>query len=149
MQLSVSTHINSSPDKVWQAITDFEDCANWINGIIDLEILDEPEEGLVGFTWLETRKMFGKIAVETMWITDCVDGESYTTRAESGGAIYVSKLTVTPQGESSLLTMEFADLSDSLFVNLKSSIMGLFMKKMMIKMLEDDLVDIKKYVELH
>jgi len=148
MKLSVSTNINSSTDDVWKAITDFENCANWMNGIIDLEILDEPEQGLVGFMWLETREFFGKTAVETMWITDYVDGESYTTRAENHGAVYISKLTVIPHGENTLLTMEFSGSSDSLFVRLLSSLMAVFVKKSMVKMLEDDLADIKKHVEL-
>jgi len=147
MKLSVSININSSTDKVWLAITDFENCANWIDGIIDLEVLEKPEQGLIGLMWLETREFFGKAAVETMWITDCIDGESYSARAENHGTIYISKLMVTPQGDSTLLTMDFAGTSNSFFVRLLSAMMSIFVKKSMIKMLEDDLADIKKHVE--
>lgn len=147
MQLCVSTNINSSPDNVWQAITDFEHCENWIDGILNLTILEQPENGLVGFKWQETRKMFGKEATEIMWITGCVHGESYTTRAENCGAIYVSKLTVIPEGKTTKLTMEFSGTSESWLVNLMSKLMGFFMTKSMIKMLEDDLADIKAHVE--
>ena len=147
MNISVSTHIDNSADKVWQAITDFEHCADWIDGIIQAEVIERPDSGWIGFKWQETRKMFGKEATETMWITDYVDGEFYITRAENCGAIYVSKLTVIPQGNGAQLTMEFSGSSDSFFVNLMSSIMSFFIKKSMIKMLEDDLLDIKKHVE--
>lgn len=41
-----------------------------VSGIISLNILHQPEDGLVGLKWEETRKMFGKEASETMWITD-------------------------------------------------------------------------------
>lgn len=82
-----------------------------------------------------------------MWITDCVDGEYYQTRAENHGAVYVSKLMVQQQDEQTLLTMEFSGMSDSWFVNLMSKLMGFFMAKSMIKMLEADLADIKAHVE--
>lgn len=147
MKISVNTIIESSSEKVWRAITDFEHCESWINGILNVTILEQPENGLVGFKWQETRKMFGKEATETMWITDCVDGEYYQTRAENHGAVYVSKLMVQQQDEQTLLTMEFSGMSDSLFVNLMSKLMGFFMAKSMIKMLEADLADIKAHVE--
>ena len=147
MKISVNIIIESSSEKVWQAITDFEHCENWIGGILNVTILEQPEDGLVGFKWQETRKMFGKEATETMWITDCVDGKSYTTRAENCGAIYVSKLTVIPEGDITKLTMEFSGTSESWFVNLMSKVMGFFMTKSMIKMLEADLADIKGHVE--
>ena len=147
MQLCVSTNINSSPDNVWQAITDFEHCESWIAGILNVTILEQPESGLVGFKWRETRKMFGKEATETMWITDCIDGEYYQTRAENHGAIYVSKLSISSMGDATKLTMEFSGKSESWFVNLMSKLMGFFMTKSMIKMLEADLADIKAHVE--
>ena len=148
MKLSVSTKIHSSPDKVWQAISDVESCSKWIKGIINITITNKPETGLVGLKWTETRKMFGNEATENIWVIDSIDGESYTTQAQDCGVNYISKLTITSQGDDCLLTIEFSGSSDSFLVNLMSSIMGFFMKKTMIKMLEDDLSDIKKYVEL-
>ena len=147
MKISVNTIIESSSEKVWRAITDFEHCESWINGILNVTILEQPENGLVGFKWRETRKMFGKEATETMWITNCVDGEYYQTRAENHGAVYVSKLMVQQQDEQTLLTMEFSGMSESWYVNLMSKLMGFFMTKSMIKMLEADLADIKAHVE--
>lgn len=147
MKISVNTTIDSSAERVWQAITDFENCPSWIAGILSLEVLEQPESGLIGFKWRETREMFGKEATETMWITDCVDGEYYQTRAENHGAVYVSKLMVQQQGEQTLLTMEFSGTSESFWVNLLSSVMSVFMKKSMFKMIAQDLADIKAYVE--
>lgn len=147
MKISVNTTINAESALVWQTITDFEHCPQWMNGILDLQVLERPEGSLVGFKWQETRELFGKQATETMWITDCVDGEFYRTRAENHGAIYVSELTVTPQGDKTLLTMDFSGHADSFWVNLLSSVMGIFMKKSMINMIEKDLADIKAHVE--
>tara|TARA_B110001452_G_scaffold238960_1_gene219731 strand:- start:252 stop:443 length:192 start_codon:yes stop_codon:yes gene_type:complete len=62
MKISVNTIIESSSEKVWRAITDFEHCESWINGILNVTILEQPENGIVGFKWRETRKMFGKEA---------------------------------------------------------------------------------------
>ena len=148
MKISVDTEINSSKDKVWTVITDFENSPNVISGIVGLEVLEKPESGLVGFKWKETRKMFGKEADETMWITDCEDGEYYATRAENHGAIYRSKLSVEALGENKTkLTMSFEGDSDSVLVKIISALMSVFMKKSMIKMLQVDLADIKRHVE--
>lgn len=148
MKVSVDTEINSPKDKVWDVITDFENSPNVISGIIGLQVLEKPASGLVGFKWKETRKMFGKEAEEMMWITDCEEGQYYATRAENHGAIYRSMLSVEAMdGHNTKLTMSFEGDSDSMFVKIISAVMGFFMKKSMTKMLQDDLDDIKLYVE--
>jgi hypothetical protein len=147
MNLSVSIIIEKPKHQVWQAITAIDTCDAMINGIIALEVLEKPESGLVGLKWQETRKMFGKEATETMWITEAEELTYYKTRAENCGAIYITKLSVETVGENTLLTMDFSGTSDSFFVRLMSSMMGLFMKKSMTKMLQDDLNDIKQFVE--
>jgi hypothetical protein len=91
--------------------------------------------------------MFGKESSETMWITEAVEGEYYCTRAVNQGAIYLTKMSVAETGTNMLLSTTFAGSSNSLFIKLLSSIMGLFVKKSMEKMLQADLIDIKRFIE--
>lgn len=147
MNITVDVEIDSPKSKVWAAITDIENCIDMISGITALKVLHKPEEGLIGLKWTETRKMFGKEATETMWITECKTQEYYCTRAENCGAIYSTKIMVAQTDNKTLLTMNFSDSSDSIFVKMMSSIMAFFIKKSMIKMLEKDLSEIKSFVE--
>jgi len=147
MNITVSVEINSPKNRVWHAITDFENCIHMISGIIDLKIIHKPEKGLIGLKWTETRKMFGKESTETMWITDYIEEEYYCTRAENCGAIYITKISLAEVEDKTLLTMSFSGTSDSIFIKIISSFMNLFFKKSMIKMLEKDLNEIKAFVE--
>lgn len=147
MKISVDTEINAPKQDVWAVISNIENAPNVISGIISLEVLHKPEAGLIGLKWKETRKMFGKEAEETMWITDCSNGEYYATRAENHGAIYKSMMSVEAVGDKTKLTMSFEGESESFFVKIISKVMGFFMKKSMIKMLDADLADIKRFAE--
>ena len=147
MKTSVSVEINASTEEVWKAITDFEHCPSFISAIESLEILHKPDDTLVGFKWKETRTMFGKEATETMWITDYTENEFYQTRAESHGSVYTSKMAVEPKGENSKLTMSFSGETVSFFAKIMSALMSSMIKKSMDKALQQDLDDIKTYVE--
>ena len=147
MKISVDIEIDSPKNKVWTAITEINNWSDMISGIIDLKVLHQPEKGIVGLKWTETRKIFGKESSETMWITDCKYEEYYCTRAENHGAIYSTKMSVSEGDSNTLLTMAFSGTSESTFVKLISSIMSLFYKRSMVKMLQNDLADIKRFVE--
>jgi carbon monoxide dehydrogenase subunit G len=147
MQVSVNIEISSSKEKVWAAITDIENCINFISSIIDLEVLNKPEDSFVGLKWKETRLMFGKKASETMWITDAVENEYYCVRAESHGSVYITKISLSEIENNTLLTMSFSAQAQTTFAKLISAIMGIFIKGSMEKELKRDLADIKKYVE--
>ena len=147
MKVSVEIEIAASREAIWRAITDIENCSKMISGILDLEILDKPQQGLVGLKWKETRNMFGQDASETMWITDAVDLEYYSTRAESHGSIYASKLALSPAGENTLLTMSFSSEAQAMLAKVISACMGFLIKRSMKKELLKDLTDIKNYVE--
>ncbi|EGA89336.1 hypothetical protein GPDM_10520 [Planococcus donghaensis MPA1U2] len=148
MKVSTQIDINSSKEKVWSAITDIENSANVISGIINIEILHPADGDLVGLKWKETRKMFGKEANEVMWITHSEKYHYYQTRAESHGAIYVSRLNITEKNKDTVtLEMSFEGQSVSLVAKILSGIFSIFMKKSMKKALEEDLQDIKSYCE--
>jgi hypothetical protein len=147
MQLAVDIQISAPRAKVWAAITDIENCTDMISSIIDLDILNLPTDTIVDLKWKETRKMFGKEATETMWITDFVENEYYCTRAESHGSVYITKFSLKEVDGVTTLTMSFTAEAQSIFVKMISTIMSLFIENAMKKELFKDLVDIKKYVE--
>ena len=121
------------------------------SAIDDVNVLEKGEGGEfgVGFKWEETRTMFGRPCTETMWITDIVEGCSYTTRAESSGAIYTSKLSITDEDDDGMVTLRFDFGSES--VSWLAWLMGLAMGWMMTgsmkTMLDEDLADIKAVAE--
>ncbi len=147
MNVTVNIKINKSKESVWKAITDIENCQQMISGIIKLKVLNKPTEGIDGLKWEETREMFGKEATETMWITDSMENEYYTTRAESHGSIYDTKLSLMDSGDGSLLTMSFTGNAHTMVSKILSFIMGPLLKKSMVKALNKDLEDIKAFVE--
>ncbi|MBU2863080.1 SRPBCC family protein [Reinekea forsetii] len=147
MKTYVEQEINSPIDKVWAAITDIEHSDHMISGILKIEVVNKPVDSLVGFKWKETRKIFGKEAMETMWITDCVPLDHYWTRAENHGAIYKTKMAVKEQNGKTLLSMEFSGSATTAFGRFMSKVMGFFMKNSMQKMCAADLEDIKNFVE--
>jgi len=147
VKISVDIEIDSPKSRVWAAITDIDNSVAMISGIVDLKVLDRPEGSIVGLKWMETRKIFGKESSETMWITDSKDEEYYFTRAENHGAIYITKMEVADSNGKTTLSMSFSGTSESTFIKLMSSIMGIFVKKSMVKLLQQDLEDIKNFVE--
>ena len=147
MKVSTSIEIEKPREDVWKAITDIENAQGRISSIVAIEVLEKPEAGFVGFKWKETRKMFGKEATEIMWVTDSVENEYYSTRAESHGSVYVSRLSLTESAGITTLTMSFSGEAQSLVARILSTLMGFLIKGSMKKELQKDLVDIKNYVE--
>ena len=78
-----------------------------ISGINSIEIIQQPSDTMVGLKWKEGRTMFGKEAFETMWVTDAKDNEFYQTRAESHGAVYISRFDLSEENGQCTLTMSF------------------------------------------
>ena len=147
MIVTVDIKIEKPKDSVWSAITDFENWESMISSILKIVIINKPTGDFVGLKWEETREMFGKEAKETMWITDSVVNEYYCTRAESHGSVYTTKISLSDSGTSTLLTMSFSGIAQTIVAKIISFLMSPFIKKSMKKALTKDLVDIKNYVE--
>jgi carbon monoxide dehydrogenase subunit G len=147
MKLKAEILINGTKEQIWQVITDIEESVDRISAIEKIEILDKPESGILGLKWEETRVMFGKSATEIMWITDTIENEYYQTRAENNGAIYISRLQIEESGDKSKLTMEFEGEAQSTTAKIMSFLTSFMFKSATEKALQDDLRDIKTYVE--
>jgi len=147
MKVAASVKVNGSKEAIWKVISDIENSVNTISGIVNVQIIDPPGENLVGLKWKETRIMFGKEAVETMWITHGQENVYYQTRAESHGAIYLSRMAIEEEDDHCVLTMSFKSEGVGFFGKLMSKLLSGMMKKSMIKAIQEDLDDIKKAVE--
>lgn len=145
-EIATSTRIDAPTSRVYDLMTDLSGAPERIQGIKSLEVLTEGEFG-VGTRFRETRVMFGKEATEEMEIVEVKPGESYTTTAESCGCLYRSTVSVTPEGQGSLLTMTFQGTPQSFMAKVMAAVMGPVMRKSMIKMVDKDLADIKTAAE--
>jgi hypothetical protein len=147
MQIQCQVPIHASKADIWAAITDLRGSVDRISGIEEVEILEEPADGLVGLKWRETRTLFGKTATETMWITKAVPEAYYQTRAESHGAVYISKMAIVEENGQNHLRMEFRGEAQTFFAKIMSALMGAMMKGATQKAMQQDLEDIKASLE--
>lgn len=147
MNVEVDVSINAPRDRVWKIISDIEKSVDVISSIEKIEVMENPDSGLVGFKWRETRTMFGKEATEVMWITDAEENASYQTRAESHGSIYVTKLQITDEGEGCVLAMSFEGTPQTFGAKLMWALTGFMARGSMRKALDKDLADIKTTAE--
>lgn len=147
MNMSVTIDINAPKETIWAKITDIEKSVETISGIEEIEVLEKPEDSLVGLKWRETRTLFGKQATEVMWITDAEENHYYKTRAESHGAIYTTILKLEEKEGVTELSMTFGGKAQTFMAKIMSAIMMPFFKKATKKALEKDLEDIKRASE--
>lgn len=147
MNISVDVAINGTKEKVWDVICDIDNAVENISGITEVEVLERPQEGLVGLKWREKRILFGREAEEVMWITHAKENEYYRTRAENHGAVYISNMIVSGVGDQTKLTMNFSGEAQGFVARIMSAVMGIFFKSSMVKAVKQDLEDIKAVVE--
>lgn len=147
MKLKAEITINGTKEQIWKVITDIEGSVETISAIEKIEILEQPESGVLGLKWEETRTMFGKSATEVMWITEEKENEYYQTRAENHGAIYISRFQIEEMGDQTKLTMEFEGEAQSATTKIMSFLTGFMFKGATEKALQEDLKDIKASVE--
>ena len=103
MLIESQVEIQGSSSAVWNIISDIGNASEAISGIDEVEILEKPDEGLVGLKWRETLTLYEKTATEVMWITEAVENESYTARAESHGCLYFSTLSLAQKDMTAFL----------------------------------------------
>ncbi|OEZ55154.1 SRPBCC family protein [Duganella sp. HH105] len=147
MIVDVQIAINASRASVWAAITDIENAAKTISGIDDIEIVEKPASGLVGLRWRETRMLFGKPATAEKWITEAVENETYTTKAESDGFVFLCIKRIAETGDGTTLAETHISQPQGMVAKLMSIPMSLFFKGVAKKAVMQDLIDIKAAVE--
>ncbi|MGI9271444.1 MAG: SRPBCC family protein [Woeseiaceae bacterium] len=146
MKVTVSEEINAPRERIWSIVTDVDSWVDTISGIVSIEVIDRPESGFMGLKWRETRVLFGKEAVETMWITGVEEFHWYETRAESHGAIYKTRISLDDSNGKIAITMVFSSRPVTIGAKLMS-VMGFLFKGTMKKFLQEDLADIRAAAE--
>jgi hypothetical protein len=147
MEATAEIEIARPREIVWAAITDIEKWTSMVTSIIDIRILNRPAHGLVGLKWEETRRMFGRQATETLWVTDSVENEYYCSRAESHGSVYKTRFSLRDLGDRTLLSISFSVESRTPLVKTVSSCMAPFIRSTVINALHRDLDDIRDQLE--
>lgn len=147
MIVDVQIAINAPKASVWAAITDIENAAKTISGIDDIEIVEKPASGLVGLRWRETRMLFGKPATAEKWIIEAVENETYTTKAESDGFVFLCIKRIAESSDGTTLAETHISQPQGLVAKLMSIPMSLFFRGVAKKAVMQDLVDIKTAVE--
>jgi hypothetical protein len=147
MIVEAQVTIKGSKAAIWAAITNIEKAAEIISGIEKIEVLEKPATGVVGLRWRETRMLFGKPATVEKWITDAAGNESYKTRAEDSGFVFLTTKRISESSGGMTLTESHESRPQGFVAQLQSIPMGLFFKGVIRKALLQDLNDIKSAVE--
>ena len=147
MRLETSIQINSDTNRVWEVITDIETAKDRLSGIDHLEVLHQPNSGLIGTKWKETRTFHRKQSTEIMWITEAEEGKSYLNQAESHGCVYQSGFSLEGTRSDTRLDFTFSGSPQTLFSKILSFLMTPLFIGSLKKVMEQDLRDIKAYIE--
>lgn len=146
MKIAVSEEIDAPRERVWNIVTDIDSWADTISGIVSVDVINRPASGVIDLKWRETRVLFGKEAIETMWITAAEENRWYETRAENHGAIYTTRISLDDSQGKTLLTMAFSSRPTTIVSRLMA-FMGYLFRSTMRKMIKQDLVDIRRASE--
>jgi len=146
MTITVSEEINAPREQIWHVITDIDSWSDTISGILNIDVLNKPEAGVVGLKWKETRMLFGKEAIETMWISAAEPNRFYETTAENHGMIYTTRFDLDDSNDKTNLTVEFSAKPTTVASKLMSAMSFMF-DGTIRKMLQKDLDDIRQVVE--
>lgn len=147
MDVEAAITIEAPTGVVWSVATDIEGSPSTISGIEEIEILEQPPGGLVGLKWKESRKIGGREAVETMWITEADEGSYYVTEARSHGAIYRTRIDLSDTADGTILRMAFSAEPVSIVARIFTVVLGSLMKRSIRNAFMKDLQDIKAAAE--
>ncbi|WP_280356570.1 SRPBCC family protein [Nocardia otitidiscaviarum] len=144
--ISVTREIAAPPERVWAVVTDIDRAAEVMQGIDKVERVGGGTGFEVGTAWRETRTMFGRQSTETMAVTAIEPGRSYTVEADSHGTHVTSVITVTAQGDGTLLAMTFGGEARGLAGKL-AGVLGKLFEGATRKLVQRDLDDIAAAAE--
>ncbi|MER7110595.1 SRPBCC family protein [Streptomyces sp. NPDC000229] len=142
--VTVERRIAAPRDRVWETLTDLHGLPGTLSGVTRVEVLTEgPFQA--GARWIETRRMFGREAVEEMRVTACQAPSRYVVEAESRGATYVSEFTVREAGPGeTTVRMAFSARPPR---GLLGRLLGGLGRRVVAKAVERDLADVARAVE--
>lgn len=147
MSVEVALTVDAPRQHVWHTVSDIEHAASTISAIEKIEVLERPSDGLLGLKWRETRRLFGKTATETMWVTEVDDCSYYATEARSHGSIYRTKIHLADRDGGTRMSITFGAEAQTLGARVMSIVFGFLMNRSIKKALLQDLQDLKQAAE--
>lgn len=148
MKIETSIGIDAGIGTVFDAFRDLDQATDRVAGIEHIDILDGPPLLTVGTRWRETRRMFGRTAVEVMWVTEFTPHESYTVEASSNGTAYRSRYSFTIRDTNQTqVTLTFTGHPITPGAKAMSLIGPLFASPVR-KALHADMTDLKHAIEI-
>jgi len=144
--ITVTQRFEVPAPQAWSLISDLEGAPQRIEGIKKIEILTNGPAGR-GTRFRETRVVFGREHSEEMEITEWSPPRSYVLECDSCGCHYRSTMSVRPDGNGSVVEMNFEAQGMSFFAKLFGWLMGPMMAKQCRKAFEKDLGDLKRAAE--
>lgn len=144
--ISITRTINAPLARVWEIFTDIPGSVDRIRGITAVEVLTGPDF-VPGFQWKETRKMMGRDASETMWVTALAEEQFYEVAAHSHGTEYLSRYQFTEVPEGTEVSYTFSAEPTSSAAKLMSLTTGWLAQKMVRQQLEQDFDDLARFCE--
>lgn len=147
-QVRVQRDIIAEPPEVWMVLTDLDRYPKVLTSVDAVERL----EGVgfeVGTRWRETRRMYGKVATEELWVADIDPGRRVVVHTEAKGTVYEAVYEVLPSSLGTRLVITYgAETSKaSAGQRLALAVMGPLGSKAVKASLEQDLVDFAAAVE--
>ncbi len=143
---TTSIRVNAPQKQVFDALADVDRAPERMSGIRRVERLTDGPVGK-GTRWRETRIMFKKEATEELEMTAFDPPRGYTVGCKSCGCVYSSTFRVRPEGRESVLELEFTGRGTNVLSKAMSALMAPFMKKVMLKCINQDLADLKASIE--
>ena len=110
MEFTLEETFDASPETVFAAVADIDSFGEWMPGFISVKKLTEGETRL-GTKFEETRKMYGKEAMESFEVTKFEPPHTYEltidgSKGTTGKGFYVFTYGFTPEGSGTKMTMD-------------------------------------------
>lgn len=146
--ITVQREILAEPLAVWNIVTDIDRADKVLKAVEKIERL-EGDGYDVGTRWRETRREFGRLATEEMWVTEAVAPTRTVVASESAGTLYTTVIECKPTSLGTALVFTFKATTDDagLGQKLMFAVIGKVGVKAAKSALERDLADIAAAVE--
>ncbi len=142
----VTRVINAPASRVWNVVTDLAHTAEVLSQVESVQVLSDGEFG-VGTRWRETRRMFGNEAAVEMEVAAVDPGQWYDVVAEDRSATYRSRIELSGQDETTVLTMTFSAEGRGAVGRALGVLTGPLTRGATEKLLRGDLADIAAAAE--
>lgn len=143
--VTVTNKLEAPVSEVFAAFTDIEHSAQRVTGIKGVEMLTSGGFRL-GSRWRETREVMGRLDSADMEVTAFEHGRGYTITHYKGGAKIDTVFTFAPEGEGTLVAIEFGLENQGLPPGLLTPVSWAIAGKVK-EVLAKDLSDMKRSVE--